>query len=202
MASACTVLVAACSGTFTPPAAIVEGVRITQDALKARVDRASADPNVAARLAQGGPEARADFTRQVLGSLIVQQLVESYAENHHIAVTTGEVDQELAAEIQRTGRQEFDRERRRRGLTVADVRDSIRSFLLQSKVRQAITRNLPASTPPDQINQFLDRWLERQVARADIEVNPRFGTFDAKHVAVCRIVSTAGDVSPQCGQSG
>jgi hypothetical protein len=195
------VVLSACAGTFTPPAAIVDGVAITQDALKERVDLASADPNTAAQLAQGGPEAEADFTRQVLGSLIVQQVIEGYADGHGLTVTTAEINRELNDEIQRTGRAAFERELRQRGLTVADVRQSIRSFLLQNKVRDDITKGLPPSTSPEQVNQFLNQWLERQVARADIEVNPRFGRFEPKQVAVCRVVSTAGDVSPSCGRA-
>jgi hypothetical protein len=201
VAAAFALLLSACSGTFVPPAAVVDGVRISQDALQARVNQALSNPETAAQVARGGAASRADFTRQLLGSLIVQQIIDRYAERHGLVVTAAEINRELNAEIGRVGREAFDRELRQRGLTVADVRESIRTFLVQNKVRDDITKDLPADTPPEQINQFLNRWLEGQVARADIEVNPRFGKFDPKAVAVCRIVSTAGDTAPDCGQA-
>ena len=201
VAVASAVLLSACSDRFVPPAAIVDGVRISQDALQDRVDQALANPETAAQVAQGGAAARGDLTRQLLGSLIVQQVINRYADRHDLTVTTSEVNRELNAEIQRVGRKEFEAELRQRGLTVADVRDSIRSFLIQNKVRDDITKDLPPDTAPEQVNQFLSRWLEQQVAQVDIEVNPRFGKFDPKAVAVCRIVSTAGDVAPDCGRA-
>jgi hypothetical protein len=201
VAVASALLLSACSGTFVPPAAIVDGVRISQDALQDRVDQALANPETAAQVAQGGAVARGDLTRQLLGSLIVQQVIDRYAERHALTVTTAEVNRELNAETQRVGQAAFERELRQRGLTVADVRESIRAFLIQNKVRDDITKDLPADTAPEQVNQFLSRWLEQQVAQTDIEVNPRFGKFDAKAIAVCRIVSTAGDVAPDCAQA-
>ena len=194
------VLLSACSGTFVPPAAVVDGVRISQDALEARVDQALSNPDTAAQIAQGGAAARGDLTRQVLASLIVQRIIDEFAERHDLTVSDAEVDRELNAEIERVGRDAFDREIRQSGLTMAEVRESIRAFLVQNKVRESITGDLPSDTPPDQINQFLNRWLERRVGEAEIDVNPRFGAFDPKAVAVCRIVSTAGDVAPGCGQ--
>jgi hypothetical protein len=201
LAVASVLLLSACSGTFVPPAAIVDGVRISQDALQARVDQALSNPETAAQVAQGGAAARADFTRLVLGSLIVQQVIDRYAERRKLVVSAAEINRELNAEIQRVGRQSFERQLHQQGLTVADVRESIRAFLIQNKVRDDITTDLPADTPPEQVNQFLNRWLEGQVAQADIDVNPRFGKFDPKAVAVCRIVSTAGDTAPDCGQA-
>jgi hypothetical protein len=201
-AVASALLFSGCSGTFVPPAAVVDGTRISQDTLHARVDQALASPETAAQVAQGGAVARGDLTRQALSSLIVQHIIDRYAEAHQITVTTTEINQELNADIQRVGRTAFDRELRRLGLALSDVRESIRAFLIQNKVRDAITKNLPPSAPPDEVNQFLSRWLTQQVSRADIQVNPRYGKFDAKAIAVCRIVSTAGDVAPDCGGRG
>ena len=197
-------LLSGCSNTFVPAAAIVDGVRISQDALQARYERnlALADPAQASQVtAPGATARRADFTRQVLSSLILEQIIERYAKDRAIKVTAAEINTELNAEIAQLGQAQFQRELTRRGLEVADVRESIRGFLLQNKVRDDITKGLPAGAPPEQVNQFLNQWLERRLTSADIEVNPRFGKFDPKSAAVCRVVSTAGDVAPTCGQT-
>jgi SurA-like protein len=197
-------LVTGCSNTFVPAAAIVDGVRISQDALQARYERnlALADPTAAAQItAPGAAVQRADFTRQVLSSLILEQVIERYAKDHHIKVTASEINTELNAEIAQLGQAQFQRELKRRGVEVADVRDSIRGFLLQNKVRDDITKGLPVGAPAEQVNQFLNQWLERRLTNADIEVNPRFGKFDPKSAAVCRVVSTAGDIAATCGQT-
>jgi hypothetical protein len=198
------VLLSGCSSTFVPAAAIVDGVRITQDTLEARYQRnlALADPTAAAQIkAPGATARRADFTRQVLSSLILEQVLEGYATDHHLRVTAPEINEELNSEIAQLGQARFQQELKRRGLEVGDVRESIREFLLQNKVRDEVTKGLPTDTPADQVNQFLNQWLEKRLASADIEVNPRFGKFDPKSASVCRIVSTAGDVAPGCGQT-
>jgi hypothetical protein len=198
------VLLSGCSNTFVPAAAIVDGVKISQDTLEARYQRnlALADPTAAAQIkAPGAVARRADFTRQVLSSLILEQIIEGYATEHHLKVTAAEINRELNSEIAQLGQARFQQELKRRGLVVADVRESIREFLLQNKVRDDVTKGLPADAQADQVNQFLNAWLQKRLTNADIEVNPRFGTFDPKSASVCRIVSTAGDLAPGCGQT-
>jgi hypothetical protein len=194
-----TVLLSGCSGPLTPPAAIVNGVRISQDTVEERLEAALADPSLAAQLTgSDAAERKADIARQVLSLLIDQQVIGRYAGTHHISVAPNEVEQSLRDAIDQLGGQAaFDRELRIRGLTVDDVRENIRQGLIGQKVQQAVVQasGAPANVTPQQAAQIFGQWLEAQLRRADIEVNPRFGDFDVKRATVCRISSTAGDVS-------
>jgi hypothetical protein len=192
-------LLSGCSGGFTPPAATVNGVRISQAAVEDRLEAALADPDLAAQVSgSNGPERRADLARQVLALLIRQQVIGRYAAGHDIAVSTTEVEQALSDAIDQIGgRPAFDRELRIRGLTIGDVRENIRQALLGQKVQQAVVQGsgAPANVTQQQASVIFGQWLEGQLRRSDIEVNPRFGAFDLKQLTVCRIASTAGDVA-------
>lgn len=198
------VLLTACGDTFVPPAAVVNGVRIAQDALEGRLNLLLTDPTLAAQVSgAGGKVRRADLTRQVLGFMIRQQIIEAYARAHAITVSEAEVEQSLQEAIQQVGGQEaFEQELRRRGLTVENVRRNIAEALLSNRVRDdvALARLGASGTPtPEQADQAFGDWIREQLGRADIEVNPRFGGFDVEQATVCRIVSTAGDLS--CGEA-
>ncbi|HEX9236869.1 MAG TPA: SurA N-terminal domain-containing protein [Actinomycetota bacterium] len=191
-----------CSGTFTPPAAVVNGTRISEQVLGVRLEEALASPDLASQLA--GPNAakvRADVARQVLTGLIADQIIERYARDHGIVVTGAEVTAELNTGIQQLGGSAgLQRFLRQRHLTLPELRTEIEEFLLRNKVLDAVTRALPPDASSQQRQAAFTSWVRGRMARADIEVNPRFGKFDPRRGAVCAVVSTAGDVSPSCGQ--
>jgi hypothetical protein len=197
---AAAVLLGACGGAFTPPAAVVNGFEISQEVLDEQVRVALTDPNLASQVAgPGGAERRTELTRQVLSFLIRQHLIESFARTQQIAVSESEVDAELAATVEQVGGQAvFDRELKSRGLTPQDVRTNIERALLANKVVQAVgQQEVPAGTAPtpEELDQAFGQWLRDEMAAADIEINPRFGALNLEQASVCRVVSTSGDTS-------
>ncbi|HJP66237.1 MAG TPA: SurA N-terminal domain-containing protein [Actinomycetota bacterium] len=192
-------VLSSCGGTFVPPAAVVNGVAISQAAVEDRLEAALADPSLAGQLTgPSGGERKADIARQVLALLIRQQILAGYAETHRVTVTGAEIQQSLSQAIEQIGGQaQFNHELKIRGLTVADVRENIRQVLLAQKVQQAVVTasGTPTDVSPQQADQIFTQWLTTELRRADIEVNPRFGAFDVKRATVCRLSSTAGDVT-------
>ena len=122
-----------------------------------------------------------------------ERIVAGYAARHGISVSGSEIDQALAqAEAQSGGKARFDQLLRSRHLSLADVRDNVRSSLLEQKVRAAVVG--PTSSDQataQQQDQAFTSWLARQLKSSDISVNPRFGRFDPAQDLICPIDSTA-----------
>jgi co-chaperonin GroES (HSP10) len=189
-----TITLSACGTRFLPPAATVDGRQISQEELKATLDVALSDPQVAQQV--GGPrgnEAKADLTRRALGSLIQREIAAEYADAHGIVVTEADIDQQLAATVTQVGgQQQFDDLIKARGLSMAAVRVLLRDQVLFTKVQDAVVAALPSPpSDPQGRGQAFQRWLTDRVARADVIVNPRFGRFDHQTGEVVALTSTA-----------
>jgi hypothetical protein len=187
-------LLSACGTTFQSAAAVVNGTRISQDAVEVRLSALLADPQVAQQITgPAGAEQRKSFARRLLAFLIREDLVQAYASGHSLTVSPSEVETLLQQVIQQTGGQSgFQRELARRHLTADDVRTNIRQSLLEGKVRDTLAKaRFGPSATDQQKTQALDQWLALQFRSADIEVNPRFGRFDPSKGTICAIDSTA-----------
>lgn len=91
-----------------------------------------------------------------LGNLISQQIVQQYAQAHHITVSQSELDARWALEVH----DKFDNKPKvaaayaqRLHVTVADLQQQVRNTLLQNKVLAALTANLSPYTPAVQITR-------------------------------------------------
>jgi len=188
------IALSACGDAFTPPAAAVNGVRISQDALQHQLDLLLANPQFAGQVSgSGGAERKKDLTRRLLAYLIQLELIQAYARDHGITVSSGEIQRSLSQIVaQQGGVSRFQSALRQRHLTVADVRENVRTSLLQSKVSDDVARARYGSGATDQQkNGAFQAWLGGAVRRANVEVNPRFGKFDPSHATICAIDSTA-----------
>jgi FKBP-type peptidyl-prolyl cis-trans isomerase (trigger factor) len=137
-----------------------------------------------------GEAARKELTRRLLSFIIQNEVLERYARAHDITVSSDEVDDELAREVERLGGQEaFDREVESQGLTLAAVRRNIERNVLSDKVRAAVLEEQGIS-PSDQAEEALRRWYAEQLAALDVEVNPRFGVLDPETGAIEAATST------------
>ena len=186
-------LLSACSQSLTPPAAVVDGHRISQDALRGEIDLALTNPQ-AAQAAQTDA-GRQDLTRRVLLSMIRLQIVQQYADTHHITVGPSDVDQELQRFVTQAGGQaSFDQQLKAQHLTMAQARFIVARDVLFTKVQDAVAlqRLGPASSDAQQRGQVFTQWLQQRLTTAAIEVNPRFGRLDTKQGAITPITSTAG----------
>lgn len=184
------VALCACGSTFVTPAALVDGQRISQDALKHEVDQALASPQTRAQFV--GLSGRQDLTRQVLASLIRIQLVREYAKARHITVTPSEVNAQLSQfAAQAGGFAQFQIALRQQGLTLAQARTIVGRNVLFSKVEADVASSGGQSGATQQQKDALfTSWLRQRFDRASIEVNPRFGKADDKAGTVAAITST------------
>lgn len=184
----------ACSSTFTPPAAIVGGRAISQEALARAVDL---NLRLQPPTGQSLDRARKDATRQTLSVLIEQDVILSYARDRGIETIPSEVSRALAQTVQQVGGQSaFDRILKERRLGLAEVRQSIATNVLIGKVEAAVLTALrgPAASSLDAQtqDQLFFGWIKRRIASEGVQVNPRFGRFDAARVQIVPITSTAG----------
>jgi SurA N-terminal domain len=188
------IMLSACGSRFLAPAATVDGRDISQDELRATLDVALSDPQVAQQVTgPRGGQAKADLTRRALASLIRLEVADEFADEHGIAVTTAEVDRQLASIVSQIGgQQQFDSLLKSRGLTLPQVRVLLREQVLLGKVRDAVVAALPSPpNDPEGRDLAFQRWLEDRVTRADVTVNPRFGHFERRTGQVLPITSTA-----------
>src|SRR5699024_6561552 len=107
-AAAALPVLSACN-TSPGAAAVIGSHRVSTDALQHEVSTALAFPAVRTAVmtqAPGSPDFGGDrvgFTRQTLGRLISDQLLDVVAAQHHVTVTTQEVDAQTADFVQQAG---------------------------------------------------------------------------------------------------
>jgi hypothetical protein len=186
-------LLSACSKSLTPPAAVVDGHRVSQVTLRGEVDLALTNPQ-AAQAAQTDA-GRQDLTRRVLLSLIRLQIVQQYADAHHITVAPADVDQEIQQFVtQAGGEAAFEQQLKAQNLTKAQARFIVGRDVLFTKVQDAVAQQRlgSASSDAQQRGQVFTQWLQQRLLTAAIEVNPRFVRLDARQGAITPLNSTAG----------
>jgi hypothetical protein len=191
-------LLCGCGSAFQSPAALVNGAKITEGDLEHQLTLLLSNPQFGAQIrGPGGAERKKDLTRRLLAFLIRERIVAGYAARHGISVSGSEIDQALAQAVaQSGGKARFDQLLRSRHLSLPDVRDNVRSSLLEQKVRAAVV----GPTSSDQAtaqrqDQAFTAWLARLLKSSDISVNPRFGRFDPARDVICPIDSTADGAS-------
>jgi hypothetical protein len=190
-------VLSACGNRFVPPAAVVDGRRISESTLEHALAILLTDPQFEQQtIGSAGEAGKKDLTRQELGFLIRREIAQEYADAHGIAVASQDVDQALQATISGLGGQSaFDQLLSSRGLSLVDVRDILAQQVLLQKVGDAVvTERLGAgasSATTQERNDEFNRWLVDRLAAADIVVNPRFGHFDPASGSVAPVTSTA-----------
>jgi SurA-like protein len=181
-------VIAGCGNAFVPPAAVVDGRRITQSDLELELAALLTSPQFAEQVkGPGGEAARKDLTRRLLSFLIETEVILEYARAHHIRATPQEVDGQLQQVIQQAGgRDRLDAELRRRGLSIDRVRLNLERQIVAQKVQAAVQGQDPNA------QDAFTGWLQRRLQQADIAVNPRFGTFDPRDASITPITTISG----------
>jgi hypothetical protein len=193
-ALAAAVLASACSGSLVSPAAVVDGHRISERSLESELAALLQRPRFAKQVqGPGGAEQRKSLARQLLASIIQQQIVIDYANRRGLAVSGPEITGTINQQVQQAGgRAAFDAALKAQGLTIADLRHIFFLQLLVQKVTDDLAaRHSPATTDPAKKDQLFLKWLTDRLATAHIEVNPRFGRLDLKTGNIVAITSTA-----------
>lgn len=167
-------LLSACSGETRPgTAAVVGGERITTSALQAQVNDVRTAQNgsgrAAAELIAGTP----NLERAKLGKMIQLRVLEKAADTAGISVSTKEIEE--AREAQEQGGTGSLEERALQGrvpLAPAQIDEELRFQLLLGKLTERFGE--------DKILQPLSQAAEQ----LDIEVNPRYGAWDARQIGL------------------
>lgn len=187
-------MLVACGRQFSPPAAVVGGRDITMDRLQRELDILLAQPQFSDPTE--GPQGdgqRKDLTRRLLAFLIQYEVIAEYARAHGVSVTEEEVDEQVAAEVDRLGGQvAFDQELETRGVTLEVLRRDLERGVLFDKVTTSVLEELGISPMSEGAQRALQKWFGDRLAALDVDVNPRFGRFDPETGQIQAATSTAG----------
>jgi len=136
-----TIALSACGDAFHRPAAVVHGVKIDDESVRANVPAAKV---LTALLRQpcgtqtAGEPPRSPCVRYTLGFLIQRQIVRAYAQAHHLRAAPWEVRRTIAAIEQQLGPDQMRQVLRQFGLSETAFRGLIREQLLVRHVQQAV----------------------------------------------------------------
>src|SRR5581483_4123579 len=173
--------VSAC-GAVRPPAAVVEGERITDAQLAhdevfftflASLNRQTCGTPVR------GESQQAACARFTLATVIQEDLVKHYAAANHIAVPPSKVTSTIAQlQANLGGASALDERLQASGMTRADLNELASRLLLFDAVQTVL-------------GQAFATWLQGRLASADISVNPKYGRLDTATGEIVPIRSTA-----------
>jgi len=182
-----TLVMAAC-GSAKPPAALVNGAKITDAQLQANLPLfkfLGSLQNQPCGQTVSGETPLAACSRFVLTNLIEEQIILPYARSHHVSVPTSDVDTSINNLEQSVGQQKVITLLSDQGLTVKDLQRLITRLLLIQRVGQAVAT---ANTSD-------------AVLRQEYEQNKlQFTELHAKHILVksqALAVKIAKDATPQ-----
>jgi foldase protein PrsA len=136
--------VTACGDTFRPPAAVVQGIPITDDQLQQAVPMFEFLANL--RQAPCGEAGKGESqdaacSRFTLGQLIEEQIVATYAGGRHLFVSGADITSAIdPLEQQLGGRAALKERLTKQGLTFADLHELARRLLLVQKVASDVTQ--------------------------------------------------------------
>lgn len=172
-------LLTACGSDAHPgAAAIVGGQRIDVAGLQAQVK----DVRAAQEASPNGPEllrATGDLGRQKLNGMIFDRVVEKVAGDQGVTVTRAELQQTRAAFVRESGGQERLEAMllQQQGVAPGQIDEVVRRNVLMNK----IAAKLGATDTPEGQKKLTDVFSAAS-RELDIDVNPRYGTWDDTQV--------------------
>ena len=168
-------LATACGDTFRPPAAVVEGSKITDGDLQRGIPlfqflASIREQQCGSGQAQHGESPLAACSRFVLTQLITEQIVASYAHEHDVTVTQGETENALASLEQQLGSHDAVEEHLSEfHLAFSDLRNLAQRLLLVQKVARAVADHEVSN------GELVKRYRQEQV---------QFTTLHVAHILV------------------
>ncbi|MCX4692956.1 SurA N-terminal domain-containing protein [Streptomyces sp. NBC_01408] len=166
-------LLSACSGETRPgTAAVVGGERITTSALQAQVNDVRAAQNRSGQAAAELIARTPNLERAKLGKMIQLRVLEKAADGAGISVSTKEIEESREAQEKGAGGLEERALQGRVPLAPAQIDEELRFQLLLGKLTERFGE--------DKILQPLSQAAEQ----LDIEVNPRYGAWDARQIGL------------------
>jgi foldase protein PrsA len=155
--AALTALALAACSSAQPPAAVVNGAKITDATLRANVPLfkfLGSLQNQPCGQADSGESAVAACSRFVLTNLIEEQIVLPYAHSHHLSVQPSDVDQTISNIEQSVGQSKVKSLLGAQGLTASDLKTLITRLLLIQRVGQEVAK---ANTSDAQLRQLYEQ---------------------------------------------
>lgn len=141
---------------------------------------------------QGQAPDAGDAQRRTLSLLVAGHVLEAAADEVGASVTAGEVDARYQEYVESTG---GEAELRQALVTQANVapswgREYIREMVLLEKIADELVPG-DAQDPAvaEQRQQAFTQLLEQTTRRLDVDVNPRYGTFDADRLDIVALPS-------------
>ena len=158
-------------------AAVVNGRMITMYDLQTAVAPELLKNKIDAKT-PAGKSAAEKLMRQALDMMVLDILVEQEAERLKIAVTDTEVDAEIAKLMQRSklSKVDFERQLKREGLTVDNLRDRIRRGSLRQKLMGMMVGRKVVVSPEEvekYYNEHKDKFVSDRIIRMALLVYPK-----------------------------
>lgn len=175
---------AACGQGQPGDAATIDDRRIgileLQESTRELLDaRAAAEQRGAAPLE---PADDGSVQRGVLTQLVRGELLEEAAERNGVQVSEGQVDELLREfEQQAGGRRPLEQDLVASGVPPSRLRDIVRFIANQNALGERLA---PQAGDPEQRQTALRDLLVETARQAGVEVNPRYGTWDAERLEV------------------
>ena len=169
-------LLTSCGTPHAGAAAVVGGRQIPVSAVQSRVDAVRAVQEKSPQAAQL-IQASSDLQRNTVHSLVQQRVIERAAQDARVRVTPYEVQRALAAaEGQAGGKAQLEAQLLQTyAMLPSDIEESVRTDLLMQKT----AAHYGADTQTAEGQAVVLKVLRRASDDLRVEVNPRYGTWDA-----------------------
>ncbi|MEA2508940.1 MAG: hypothetical protein QOG21_1022 [Actinomycetota bacterium] len=185
---AAVLVLGACGNVLAPPAAVVDGHKITTSTITTalRQFEASSQFRQAAQQSGGKVVARG-LEQSYLARLIRRYILTARARQLGVQVTTTEMSRALNG-IRKNypNKAAFRKAIQQQGLTFARLRPLVRDGVLERELRAKVTAGVASRPARDRVWQ---KWLIAVYKAARVNVNPRYGRLD---LSTQTIVDTAG----------
>jgi parvulin-like peptidyl-prolyl isomerase len=188
LALATLVVLGACGNVLAPPAAVVDGHKISTQTITTTLRQleASSQFKQAAQRSSGKAVAR-QLEQSYLARLIRRYILNLKARQLGVTVSAAELQRALD-QIQKNypNKAAFLKAIQQQGLTLARLRPLVRDGVLERRLRARVTASISS---PGAREKAWQKWLIAAYKAARVNVNPRYGTLD---LSTQTIVDNAG----------
>jgi SurA N-terminal domain len=182
-ALAAALVLGACGNVLAPPAAVVDGHKISPKTVTQGVRQFEASSQFKQAAQQSGSKVVARGLEQnYLARLIRRYILNARARQLGVTVSAADVQRALDSIRKRyASEKEFLAAVHQQGLTIARLRSLLRDGVLERKLRAKVTAGISSRAARDKAWQ---KWLIAAYKAARVNVDPRYGTLDMKTLAI------------------
>jgi hypothetical protein len=191
--------ISACQPVKAGSAAIVGSSSLSETDVNAQAQE------VLAAVTKGGASAAtldlAQVNQHIVGNWVQGELIARIATRLNISVSQGDVDRFLANLVTKSGqtRSQIEASAAAQGGIAPSQLDAVATTLLLGQ--QIEKQLLPSGTSTEQ-GAALVKELDSEATRAGLEINPRYGAWDAAHGTVGAAPDLSATVPPSVSPTG